>query len=91
MVTVGIIGDFHPESDTHRATSEALHHAAQALGITAVVSWLPTSALSPGTVRQLLTPCDAVWAAPGSRYVSMEGALCGIRFAREQGRPFVGT
>jgi CTP synthase (UTP-ammonia lyase) len=91
MVTVGIIGDFNPESETHWATSQALHHAADALGTTAVVSWLPTSELSPGTVHQLLQPFDALWAAPGSPYVSMEGALHGIRFAREHGWPFFGT
>ena len=91
MITVGIIGDFNPESETHRATSEALHHAAHALGTTALVSWLPTSVLRTGTVQQFLDPFDALWAAPGSPYVSMEGALCGIQFARERNRPFVGT
>ena len=91
MITVGIIGDFNPASETHRATSEALHHAADAVGITTVVSWLPTNELSTRTVQQLLSPFDALWAAPGSPYVSMEGALCGIHFAREQGSPFVGT
>ncbi len=91
MVTVGIIGDFKPESETHRATSEAVHHAAHALGTTAMVSWLPTSALHTGAVLQLLDPCDALWAAPGSPYVSMEGALRGIQFARERDRPFFGT
>ena len=91
MVTVGIIGDFNPESETHCATSEAVHHSAHALGTTAVVSWLPTSELRPGTVQQLLDPFDALWVAPGSPYVSMEGALCGIQFAREWDRPFFGT
>lgn len=90
-MTVGIIGDFNPESETHCATREAVHHAAHALGIPAVVSWLPTGELRTDTVRQILDPFDALWAAPGSPYVSMEGALCGIRFAREQGRPFFGT
>jgi CTP synthase (UTP-ammonia lyase) len=91
MVTVGIIGDFNSESETHRATSEALHHAAHAIGITAVVSWLPTRELSTGRVPQLLDPFDAFWAAPGSPYLSMEGALCGIQFARERDRPFFGS
>lgn len=91
MVSVGIIGDFNSESGMHRATNEALHHAARALGTSAVVSWLPTSELRTDTVQQLLDPFDALWAAPGSPYVSMEGALCGIQFARERDRPFFGT
>ena len=91
MITVGIIGDFDPASETHRATNKALQHAADALGITAVVSWLATNELSPRTVRQLLSPFDALWAAPGSPYMSMDGALCGIQFARGHRKPFVGT
>jgi CTP synthase (UTP-ammonia lyase) len=91
MIPVGIIGDFNLASAMHRSTNEALHHAAHALATRIKVSWLPTNELSAGTEYQVLSPFDALWAAPGSPYVSMEGALCGIQFAREQGRPFVGT
>jgi CTP synthase (UTP-ammonia lyase) len=91
MVTVGIIGDFNPESEMHRATNEALQHAVHALATTVTVSWVPTVALSHGAVERALEPFDALWAAPGSPYRSMEGALHGIRFAREQGWPFFGT
>ncbi len=34
---------------------------------------------------------DGLWASPGSPYLSMDGALDCIRFARERGKPFVGT
>jgi CTP synthase (UTP-ammonia lyase) len=88
MVTVGIIGDFNSESATHRATNEALHHAAHTVATTVAVSWIPTTELSHGVVERALAPFDALWAAPGSPYRSMEGALRGIRFAREQGWPF---
>jgi CTP synthase (UTP-ammonia lyase) len=91
MVTVGIIGDFNPESETHRATNEALQHAAHALAISVTVSWVPTIKLSQGAVADVLAPFDALWAAPGSPYASMDGALRGIRFAREQGWPFFGA
>jgi CTP synthase (UTP-ammonia lyase) len=91
MLTVGIIGDFDPGSETHRATNEALHHAAHALGTAVTASWLPTSELDTGAVEQVLGPFDALWAAAGSPYRSMGGALRGIQFARERGRPFFGT
>jgi CTP synthase (UTP-ammonia lyase) len=91
MATVGIIGDFNSESETHRATNEALQHAAQALAIPLTVAWFPTMDLSHGAVEDILASCDALWAAPGSPYASMDGALRGIRFAREQGWPFFGT
>jgi CTP synthase (UTP-ammonia lyase) len=87
MVTVGIIGDFNSESETHRATNEALHHAAHTLAITVTVSWIPTTELSHGAVEQALEPFDALWAAPGSPYRSMEGALRGIRLPESRDGP----
>ena len=91
MLTVGIIGDFDPLSGTHRATNQALSHAAQTLGVAVTTYWLPTADLSRGSLEPVLEPFDALWAAPGSPYKSMNGALLGIQFAREKGWPFFGT
>ncbi len=38
-----------------------------------------------------LTQVDALWCSPGSPYLSLDGALNGIRFARERGWPIIGT
>jgi CTP synthase (UTP-ammonia lyase) len=64
MLTVGIIGDFDPGAETHRATNEALRHAAQALDMTVTATWLPTSELSTGAVEQHRAPasrCQDQW------------------------------
>ena len=70
---------------------EAIGHAAAALDVEAEVHWLPTSLLLSPEAEQMLTTCDGLWAAPGSPYDSMEGALEAIRFARERDWPFTGT
>jgi CTP synthase (UTP-ammonia lyase) len=88
-VQIGIIGDYNPDAPTHRATEAAIGHAAAHLHCTAGVTWLPTAELSRPAAG--LAAYDALWCAPGSPYRSMEGALAGIRFARESGRPFLGT
>lgn len=87
---IGIIGDYRPGFRPHQATDAALRHAAEALRLTIAVEWLPTPALTRDAELQLGT-FDALWCAPGSPYQSMDGALHGIRFAREQGVPFIGT
>ncbi len=89
-VRVGVIGDFDPESPTHRATSEALGHSGAKLGAGVDVSWLPTETLERG-VEAKLSRFDGLWCAPGSPYVSLEGAVEAVRFARENDRPFIGT
>jgi CTP synthase (UTP-ammonia lyase) len=88
---IGIIGDYDPNSRFHVATGAALQHAAGALSVPVDVAWLPTPSLAGGGEEAILQPFDALWCAPGSPYRSMEGALQAIRFARKQGRPFIGT
>jgi CTP synthase (UTP-ammonia lyase) len=90
-VKVGIIGDYNPDLRYHVATEEALNHAATALSISLSTSWIPTLSLAKGDVEEQLSPFHTVWCSPGSPYNSMDGALRAIKFAREKGRPFVGT
>lgn len=87
---IAIIGDFDPDSRTHPRTNEALEHAAAHIGRMISIEWIPTEHLANhGTAA--LEGCAAIVCSPGSPYRSMEGALQGIRFARERGYPFVGT
>jgi CTP synthase (UTP-ammonia lyase) len=89
-VQIGIIGDYNPDFHPHRATDAAIQHAADHLGLTASIEWLPTPLLDQDPASQLRR-FDGLWCAPGSPYRSMMGALAGVRFAREQGWPFIGT
>jgi CTP synthase (UTP-ammonia lyase) len=88
---VGIIGDFNPQLRYHLATNEALDHAASALSVTVDSTWVPTESLDHADYEATLQRFDALWCAPASPYNSMQGALRGIQFARQQGWPFVGT
>lgn len=90
-VRVGIVGDFDPRYPSQVATNAALDHAAGALGLALHQFWVPTQSLAAEGSEALLGQFDALWCAPGSPYKSMAGALRAIRFARERGRPFVGT
>jgi CTP synthase (UTP-ammonia lyase) len=89
-VRIGVIGDFDGRR-YHHATNEALAHAAAARGVALDVEWFPTSSLLEPDAPARLETCDGLWCSPGSPYRSEAGALAGIRFARERGRPFIGT
>jgi CTP synthase (UTP-ammonia lyase) len=90
-VTIGVIGDFNAENPTHLKTNSALSDAGRLLDGDIKIEWLPTPDLVSTSAEQLLRRCDGLWCSPGSPYQSMEGALTGIKFAREQGVPFIGT
>ncbi|MGD0803631.1 MAG: hypothetical protein ABSA11_06110 [Candidatus Bathyarchaeia archaeon] len=89
-LSVGVIGDFQPTYETHIATNQAFHNSADRLGVEVKVEWLPTLTLYGNTEEQM-EHFDAFLCAPGSPYKSAEGALNGIRLARENDHPFLGT
>jgi CTP synthase (UTP-ammonia lyase) len=90
-IELGIIGDYNPNLRFHTATDEALKHAAKALSLALDFEWLPTQSLEDQSEQKNLERFHALWCSPGSPYKSLDGALWGIRFARERGRPFIGT
>ena len=90
-VSIGVIGDYDPASLSHGAVIAALGHAADYLSIKLNVCWLPTEPMLEPEYQKGLEQFAGLWAAPGSPYQSMDGALGGIQFARETNRPFLGT
>jgi CTP synthase (UTP-ammonia lyase) len=90
QVRIGIIGDYNPQFPPHLATEWAIDHAANSLHLIPVIEWIETPRLAQ-PVYDVLHSFDALWCAPGSPYQYMQGALEGIRFARESNLPFLGT
>jgi CTP synthase (UTP-ammonia lyase) len=89
-IHIGLIGDFNPTYPAHQAIPLAVGLVTADLGCKAELTWLPTAQVAQEG-EATLTDFDGLWCVPGSPYESMEGALLGIRFARERGKPFVGT
>jgi CTP synthase (UTP-ammonia lyase) len=85
VIRIGIIGDFQAENSTHVATNNGIQHAAEVLGRAFEAVWLPTDQ------PQEFGKFHGLFCSPGSPYRSFDGALTGIRYARENNIPFLGT
>jgi CTP synthase (UTP-ammonia lyase) len=90
-VRIGILGDFNTEFRSHHATADALQHCAKKLGVELESAWLPTPALLAPDASKILESYDGLWAAPGSPYLSFDGMLKGIQFARVRDWPYLAT
>ena len=98
-VVLGIVGDYDDTFVPHVKTNEAVHHAAQALGLPLDSSWIPTEECDADGNRNHIAPtrarrlagCHAVWISPGSPYRSMTGALAAIRACRLGEIPLLAT
>ena len=85
---LALIGDYNPDVVAHQAIPVALQQAATALDLNVHIQWLDTDTI---TSTAALHGFDGFWCVPASPYRDADGALRAIRFAREQGRPFLGT
>jgi CTP synthase (UTP-ammonia lyase) len=86
---IALIGDYSAGVTAHRAIPRALEMAMTVTHHEVAWRWVHT-----GKIRQAasdLADCAAVWAVPATPYANMNGALDAIRWARETGRPFLGT
>jgi CTP synthase (UTP-ammonia lyase) len=91
-VSIGIIGDFNPgKYASHKATNEALQHAADSLSLRTCIIWMPTESFISEDGLKKLELFDSLWASSGSPYTSMEGALNAINRARLVDKPFLAT
>lgn len=87
-IRIAIIGDYDPKRFTQTATAEGLERAAKKIGVKIETVWLPTTQLAINT--EILSDFDAYFGAPGA-VLSLEGALSGIKYARESNKPYLGT
>lgn len=87
-ISVGLVGDYDGGVPAHQAIPLALRQSADALRLEFNFEWVATDTID-GFDRISLFDC--LWCVPASPYRSMEGALLAIRYAREQGVPFLGT
>jgi CTP synthase (UTP-ammonia lyase) len=90
-IRIGIVADYNPNNKYHVATERSIEHAAASLGIAVESLWIDTDSLDDASAESRLANCDGIWCGTSSPYRSMEGALKAIRFARERGKPFIGT
>lgn len=88
---MGIVGDFDREKRSHWATDAALFHAAGRVGVRVEPRWIPTSSVADAERARRLSEFDGLWGAPGGPYVSMQGSLNAIAYARENDIPYLGT
>jgi CTP synthase (UTP-ammonia lyase) len=82
---VGVVGDFTATNETHQSTNRALSH------VELPFEWVPTVDVTHEGPEERLAGYAGLLIAPASPYLSMEGALAAIRFAREREVPLVGT
>lgn len=87
---LALVGEYDPTISAHQGIPLSLARAARSADLAVEFDWIGTRELAVDTDGRL-EEYDGVWLVPGSPYADMDAALAAIRFAREKGRPFLGT
>ncbi|MDB6145991.1 MAG: pyrG [Pseudomonas sp.] len=85
---IALVGDYNEEVTAHQAIPLALGLAAEAEQVAIEFVWLPTPQAHD---LKTLAGFDGIWCVPASPYQDTDGALTAIRYARENGIPYLGT
>lgn len=85
---IALVGDYNPDVVAHQAIPLAIDDAAAVQELTADYDWLSTDEIAS---EEDLVGYDAIWVVPASPYKNAQGAFTAIRYARENGVPFLGT
>lgn len=86
---LALVGDYDPSVPAHQAIPVALQLAADHHHVSLKWDWLHTSKIEDA--ESALRDYHGIWCIPASPYANTQGALDAIRFARERGKPFLGT
>lgn len=89
-MTIALVGDRDDEVLAHRAIPQSLEIANRSQDKSVDHTWIHTAELKT-PAADVLAPYSGIWCVPASPYENMDGALSAIRYARETGRPFLGT
>ncbi|WP_442798395.1 CTP synthase C-terminal region-related (seleno)protein [Pantoea vagans] len=84
---LSLAGDYRADAVAHQAIPLAIERAARWLNITVEAEWIASEKLAESDLRR----SDAVWVVPGSPYHDDEAVFDTIRWARESGKPFLGS
>jgi CTP synthase len=89
-VNVAVVGKYVNLHDAYLSVIEALRHGGFHHGRKIEIAWISSDDLAEGEVWKVLDGIDGIVVPGGFGWRGVEGKLEAIRYAREQGLPFLG-
>jgi len=89
-VTIAMVGKYVQLRDAYLSVVEALKHGGFANQVRVRIQWVDAEQLSEETAPSLLNGVDGIVVPGGFGYRGIEGKIVAIKYARENGIPFLG-
>ncbi len=90
LITIGFVGKYLELKESYKSLTEALIHSGAHLDTRVEINWIDSEKLESNENLSILDECDAILVAGGFGKRGVEGKIEAIRYARENGVPFLG-
>ncbi len=87
---IAVVGKYIELQDAYKSIYESLCHAGIANSLKVEVKKVDSEDIEKYGARKLLSDCNGILIPGGFGSRGIEGKICAIRFAREEGIPFLG-
>ncbi len=89
-IQIGLVGKYVELKDSYKSISEALIHGGVANLCQVKIEWIHAESINEENVAEKLSGLAGLIVAPGFGERGIEGKISAIRYARENGLPFLG-
>ena len=90
-VNITLVGKYVELQDAYKSILEAFVHAGAANDCKVHVKTVQSENVNEDNVAEMLAGADGILVAPGFGERGLEGKVCAVRYARENGIPFLGV
>lgn len=90
QVRIALVGKYVLLHDAYLSVQEALHHAGIHHGAQVEIDWIDSELLEERPAAEVLRDADGILVPGGFGARGVEGKIAAVRYAREQGVPFLG-
>ena len=89
-VRIAMVGKYMQLHDAYLSVTEALRHAAYALGRSVHIDYVDSETINEGNVAEMLGEADGILVPGGFGERGIEGMIVAARYARETAKPYLG-
>jgi CTP synthase len=89
-VKIGLVGKYIELKDSYKSIAESFNHAGAGNECKVELEWIHSAKINENNVEEKLRDLDGILVAPGFGSRGIEGKIEAVRYARENGVPFLG-
>lgn len=90
VIKIALVGKYIELKDSYKSIAESFYHAGAANECKVELKWIHSAKITENNLEEKLGDVDGILVAPGFGSRGIDGKIEAVKFARENGVPFLG-